>query len=172
MPVAYAANEFSIEKASASFSQSSLSVDAKFNLQLSSAVNEALHNGVSLQILTLLDLYTQRAYIWDQRIARWTFTQQIKYHSLTNRYLLSSPQLKGSRAYSSRSGLFDDIENFSFQSEILSETMPASRHGYKLQLRIILDDAFLPAPLRVMTYISPAWKLRSDIHEWTIAGDS
>jgi len=154
----------------ATFNQNSLTADATFDLQLTETVIEALHNGVSIQLLTTLDLFTRRPYIWDPRIAQWAFTQQIKYHSLTNRYVLTSPQQKGSESYSSLSDLFDDIEHFSFQSDILADTLPQSKHGYKLQLRIALDNTVLPTPLRVMTYISPAWRLRSDIHEWFIAG--
>lgn len=160
---------FTIKEAHASFDQTALSVDAKFDLQLSDAVSEALHNGVSIQLLTTLDLFTTRPYIWDPRIAQWVFTQQIRYHSLTNRYILTSPQQVGSRSYSSLSDLFSDIESFRFQSDISGETLPASKRGYKLQLRIALDNSILPAPLRVMTYIRPSWKLRSKIYEWSIS---
>jgi len=166
------AQGFKIIQADATFDQSSLSVDAQFDLQLTETVSEALYNGVSIQLLTTLDLFTRRPYIWDQHIAQWAFTQQISYHSLTNRFVLNSPQSKESRSYSSLNDLFSDIRDFSFQSDILGDTLPASKHGYKLQLRIVLDNSVLPAPLRVMTYISPAWKLHSDIHEWFIAGDS
>ncbi len=165
------AEGFTIEEAHATFNQNSLTADATFDLQLTEAISEALHNGVSIQLLTTLNLFTSRSYIWDPRIAQWAFTQQISYHSLTNRYILTSPQQKGSQSYSSLSDLFDDIEHFSFQSDILADTLPQSKHGYKLQLRIALDNTVLPTPLRVMTYISPAWRLRSDIHEWFIAGD-
>ncbi len=167
-PNAAMADGFSIEEAHATFNQSALSVDAKFDLQLSGAVSEALHNGVSIQLLTTLDLFTRRPYIWDPRIARWAFTQKIRYHSLTNRYILTSPQHKESRSYASLADLFSDIEHFSFQSDILGDTLPESKSGYKLRLRIALDNTILPAPLRVMTYISPAWKLRSDIREWPV----
>ncbi len=171
-PVTANARDFVIETAQATFSQSALSVTARFDLQISDAVSEALHNGVSIQLLTTLDLFAQRPYIWDPRIAQWAFTQQIRYHALTGRYVLTSPQQKGSRSYSSLSDLLNNIESFSFQSDISSDTLPESKHGYKLQLRIVLDKTVLPAPLRVMTYISPAWRLSSDIHEWFIAGDS
>ncbi len=162
------ADGFTIEEAHATFNQTALSVDAKFDLQLSEAVSEALHNGVNLQLITTLDLFTRRPYIWDLRIARWAFTQQIRYHSLTNRYILTSPQQKESRSYSSLGDLLSDIEIFSFQSDILGDTLPEGKYGYKLQLRIALDNTILPSPLRVMTYISPAWRLRSDIQEWPI----
>lgn len=167
-PMVANADGFTIEEAHATFNQTALSVDAQFDLQLSEAVTDALHNGVSLQLITTLDLFTRRPYIWDPRIARWAFTQQIRYHSLTNRYILTSPQQKESRSYSSLDDLFSDIESFSFQSDILGDTLPESKSGYKLQLRIALDNTVLPTPLRIMTYISPAWKLRSDIQEWPV----
>lgn len=162
------ADDFSIVSAQASFSENALSVQARFDLQLSEAVSEALHNGVNIQLLTTLDLFTRRAYVWDKRIARWAFTHQISYHTLTDRYVLTSPQLEGSKSFSSLSDLLEDIGQFNFQSDIIGETLPSSKHGYKLQLRVVLDPSVLPAPLRVMKYISPAWSLRSDIHEWTI----
>lgn len=162
------ADNFTIENAQASFSQNALWVEADFDLQLSEAVDEALHSGVGIQLLTTLDLLTRRAYIWDKRIARWAFTYQISYHTLTDRYVLNSPQLEGSRSFATLSDLLDDISQFSFQSDIIGDTLPASKHGYKLQLRIGLDHSTLPAPLRVMKYVSPAWNLRSDIYEWTV----
>ena len=163
------AQGFSIESAQASFSENALSVEADFDLQLSDAVTEALYNGVNIQLLATLDLFTRRAYIWDKRIARWAFSYQISYHTLTDRYVLTSPQFEGSRSFSTLNDLLEDVAQFSFQSDIIGETLPASQHGYKLQLRVVLDSSVLPAPLRVMKYISPAWNLRSDTHEWTVS---
>ena len=65
------AKEFEIREAHASFNETALSVDARFDLKLSEAVDEALHNGVSIQLKTTLDLYTQRPYMWDHHIAQW-----------------------------------------------------------------------------------------------------
>lgn len=167
------ARGFAIENAQASFSQTSLSVTARFNLQLSDAVDEALHNGVNIQLLTTLDMYTKRPYLWDKHIAQWAFAHEIEYHSLTNRYILRSPpQQDESRSFSSLNDLLNEIEHFYFQSDILSETLPASQHGYRLKLRIILDSSALPAPLRVMNYVSPSWRLRSNVHEWSVMDSS
>lgn len=161
---------FAIEKANASFDQTALSVNAKFNLSLSSAIDEALQNGVSITLMTTLDLFDRRKYIWDEHIAQWAFTQEISYHSLTGRYILSSPQSNENFSYSSLDDLLDQIETFTFQSDILGDTMPQSENGYVLQLRIFLDKASLPNPLRMMTYISPAWKAKSKVYEWSVKG--
>lgn len=164
------AGGFAIEKASASFDQTALSVSARFDLNLSNAIDEALQNGVSINLMTTLNLFAKRKYIWDEHIAQWAFTHQISYHSLTRRYILSSPQSNEDFSYSSLDDLLEQIETFSFQSDILGDTMPQSESGYVLQLRIALDKAALPNPLRIMTYISPAWKAKSKVYEWSVKG--
>ena len=64
------AGGFAIEKASASFDQTALSVNAKFDLNLSNAIDEALQNGVSINLMTTLNLFAKRKYIWDEHIAQ------------------------------------------------------------------------------------------------------
>jgi len=161
---------FAIEKATANFNQNALSVNAKFDLSISDTVDEALHNGVSIELVTTLDLYAKRRYIWNERIAQWIFSHQISYHTLTRRYILSSPQTAESSSFSSLEDLLNQVETFSFQSDILADTLPKSKSGYTLQLRIALDKSALPTPLRVMTLISPAWRLKSKVHEWSVEG--
>lgn len=164
------AGSFAIDKASASFDKTALSVNAKFELELSNTIDEALQNGVAISLITTLDLFARRKYIWDEHIAQWAFTHEISYHSLTRRYILSSPQSSEDFSYSSIDDLLDQIETFTFQSDILGDTMPQSKNGYVLQLRIALDKAALPNPLRMMTYISPAWKAKSKVYEWSVKG--
>lgn len=173
LPGAQAADppSFNITQARASFDKNALSVSARFELELSKPVEEALHNGVPIQLLTTLDLYSQRPYIWDKHIAQWAFSNEIRYHALTSRYVLTSPQREEIRSFSTLNDLFDEIEEFSFQSDIIGETLPESKHGYKLQLRIGLDNTMLPAPLRAMTLFSSAWKLQSEVREWSIPGN-
>lgn len=162
------AGSFEIERANASFDQTALSVNAKFSLDLSNAIDEALQNGVTINLMTTLDLFARRKYMWDDLIAQWVFTHAISYHSLTRRYILSSQQSSENFSYSSLEDLLNQIETFSFQSDILGDTMPQSKNGYVLQLRIALDKAALPNPLRIMTYISPAWKAKSKVYEWPV----
>ena len=168
LPIDARADGFLIREAQAKFDKTSLSVTANFDLQLKASVEEALHNGVSINLITHLDLYKNRRYVWDERIARWAFVQSISYHSLTNRYVLSSSDSNDLQSFSSLADLFNSIEYFNFQSDILSDTLPASRQGYKLRLEIALDKTTLPAPLRVMSYVLPAWKQKSDVYEWFI----
>lgn len=162
--------EFTITTANASFDETELLVDAKFDLQLSDAIDEALQNGIDVRLTTTLDLFKQKRFRLDSRIARWTFNYDIQYHSLTSSYTLKSTQKDESQSFASLLELFNDIEMFHFESDIDTKSLPTSKQGYKLRLGIALDKKTLPAPLRVMTYILPKWRLKSDIHEWLIDG--
>lgn len=162
---------FKIDQAEASFNRNALSVSARFKLSLSEPVKEALHNGVTIQLRTTLDLYAKRPWIWDKQIAQWAFTYQIRYHALTARYVLTSPQHKEIKSFASLNDLLDDIEEFKFQTDIVSDTLPESKYGYTLQLRITLDNSILPAPLRITTLISSAWRLQSPAYKWSIPGN-
>jgi hypothetical protein len=145
-------------------------VNARFDLGFSEAIEEALHNGVNISLTIKLNLFKNRRFMWDEHIAQWAFDRGISYHSLTNRYVLSSSGKNGRQSFSSLNDLFDEIEAFNFQSDIQSDTLPESKHGYKLQLQVALDKTALPSPLRVMAYILPAWRQKSDVHEWIIEG--
>ena len=162
--------EFTITRASATFDETALLVDAIFDLQQSDAIDEALQNGIHIRLTATLDLFKQKRFRWDKRIARWRFNYDIQYHSLTNSYSLEDAQKDESQSYSSLLELFNDIETFHFESDIDTQSLPASKRGYKLQLGMALDRNSLPAPLRVMTYILPKWRMKSDVHEWLIDG--
>lgn len=170
LSVSVHADGFLIRQAKAVFNKSSLTVNARFDLEFSEAIEEALHNGVNISLTIKLDLFKNRRYRWDEHIAQWAFDRGVSYHSLTNRYVLSSSSKNERQSFSSLNDLFDEIESFSFQSDIQSDTLPKSKHGYKLQLQVVLDKSALPSPLRVMAHVLPAWRQKSDVHEWFIDG--
>lgn len=168
LPAKAQAEGFIIHQAQAQFDKTSLSVSAKFDLQLKESAEEALHNGVNIGLIIHLNLFINRPYVWDKRIAQWSFYQEISYHSLTHRYILRSSESIESQSFPSLPDLFNKLASFDFQSDIMGETLPASKHGYKLQLQVMLDKAALPTPLRVMAYVLPAWRQKSAAHEWII----
>lgn len=162
------AEGFNINRADAEFNNSALSVKATLDLELSDAVSEALHNGVTIELITTLDLFKKRRFLWSDRIAQWRFNYQISFHSLTNRYVLTQPQYNESQSYTALGALLKQIETFDFESEIMGDTLPPGKHGYKLKLRVALNKAALPAPLRVMSHVLPDWWLKSDTFEWFV----
>lgn len=161
------AEGFDILSAKARFDHSQLRVDAQLGLELSPEVEEAVNKGIPVTILVNLLLYKVRnVMIWDSEIANWQFPYQLQYHALTRHYLLKYPHSDRVEAYPTISEALKALTHFSFESEVISETLPKSKRGYKLAMQVTLDVESLPAPLRVMATVLPSWRLKSSWFEW------
>lgn len=161
------AEEFNILSAKAWFDHSQLRVDAQLDLELSEEVEEAVNKGIPVTILVDLSLYKVRnALIWDSEIANWQFPYQLQYHALTRHYLIKYPHSERVEPYPTISAALKALAGFSFESEVIGETLPASKRGYKLAMQVKLDVESLPAPLRVMARVLPSWRLKSSWFEW------
>lgn len=161
------AADFSILSAKAWFDHSQLLVDAQLDLELSDEVEEAVNKGIPITIVIDLRLYRVRhALIWDAEIASWEFPYQLQYHALTRQYLVKYPHSERVESYSTINEALQAMADFRFESEVIGATLPKSKRGYKLAMRVALDLDALPAPLRVMATISPSWRLKSPWYEW------
>ena len=161
------AKAFKINDVQAEFTAKLLSVDARFALSLNDVVIDAIHNGIPVTLSTSIKLFRPRRFYFDKQLAEWQFNYILRYHSLTSTYLLDSPFSSEAQSYSKLESALQDIGAFQFESEIIEETLPESEKGYSLSLRIILNIDALPAPLRVVAFASPSWRLKSETYEWS-----
>ena len=160
------ARSFEIKQVDASFNGQHLSVDSQFSLSLNDVVIDAIHNGIPVTLSTTIELFRPRKFWLDKQLANWQFDYTLRYHSLTSTYLLDSPFLSAAKSYSKLEDALQEIAKFHFDSEIIEQTLPASTEGYYLQLQISLNIDALPAPLRVVAFASPPWRLKSEPYEW------
>lgn len=161
------AKSFQIEEVEAEFTGQSLSVNARFSLSLNEVVIDAIHNGIPVTLSTYITLYRPRRFYFDKHLAEWQFDYTLRYHTLTATYLLESPFNSNVQSYSKLHNALQHISRFQFNSEIVEETLPQSERGYNLTLELGLNIEALPAPLRVVAFVSPSWRLKSNIYEWS-----
>lgn len=162
------APQFRIERVTAHLADDAVVLTAGVDLSLSEEAVAALGNGVPLVLLTDLALVHTRPLLWDRSVARWRLRAEIRYHALSGRYVLS------------RSG-HDDPETFLTAQEAIAQVgrmrrlrfpLPQAREeiapgeGYELGMRVRLDIEALPAPLRPLAYVSPAWRMNSSWTRW------
>ncbi len=160
------AKEFKITEVNARFTSQSLNVDALFELSLNEVVIDAIHNGIPVTLSTTIELYRPRRFYLDKRLAEWRFDYTLRYHSLTATYILESPFVTQDPSFSKLQSALQEISRFSFNTEIVEETLPESTRGYYLNLNIGLDIDALPTPLQVVAFASPAWRLKSETYQW------
>ena len=158
------AGDITIEDASLVNKDGSLVVISTSQFLFSDAAIEALESGVGLYIEFDLNINRSRRFFWDKRIFRLTKRLKIERHALTERYIVTD-QVDQQRR------LYDSIESAVAGLNEMSDIPVASlselqQSNYTMALRARLDIESLPAPLRPIAYISPAWRMSSGWFEW------
>lgn len=144
----------------------SLHLAGSVQLALTSQVEEALSNGIPLDVTIDIRLYRERNWLWDKKLESWRLRRQLYYHALSGQYLIgndaNSPRERegyGSLAEAlQHMGSLDDVE--------LTLKSPLNMDAeYRVGVRASLDIEALPPLLRPMAYTSRAWDLDSG---WTL----
>lgn len=149
----------SITNMNTSVSGGRCTVELELDIGLTDAVLEALHNGVPIQILVESRVLEPRRWLWSRTLSDDARRFSLSYHSLSSQYLIRWPDTEEYRAYPSRMAAISVLEtpdpwelelpNGEPKTELIAET------------RVRLDLQSLPAPLRLVAYFSPEWRIGS-----------
>lgn len=140
--------------------QDSARLQASLEHRLSGPVLDALRNGVSLTFVWELELIAERDWLWDAEVWSTRGARQLSYRSLSRRYTVSA-----GGAHTATS--FPDVDQAVAALSRLERVVPLPRALLddltrpRLRFRTRLDIAALPPPLRLPSYLSPAWRLDS-----------
>ena len=160
------AGDIIIDDASVLDKNGSSVVSSKMEFLFSEAAIEALESGVALQIEFNLKIKRTRTrrYLWDKRISTLSKRLKIERHALTERYIVTDSLDQQRRIFESINSAFDGLNEM---SDIPVSSLSELQDGeYTIALRARLDIEALPAPMRPIAYISPAWRMSSEWFEW------
>lgn len=142
-------------------------LDATFALRFGATLEEALHNGVALPLLVEIEVLQQRDYLWSRRVAHVEQRYLLSFNALTGQYLLDSrnsgtqlhlPSLNAVRA------VLGNLNRF----PLMDRNLLREGRRYLARLRITIAGDELPAPLRLMSYLSPDWDIQSEWYQWPL----
>jgi hypothetical protein len=144
-----------------------LVVNARAALVLSSEVETALSRGVPLTLV--VDVRARRAGWWPfgRTVGEWKASGELRYHALSGYYIAGRFGRNGSESFATLRGALDQmgrIDNLTFQLP-----GPVEPDRLRVQFRVRLEIAALPAPLQPVAYTSSAWRLKSDWTQWPSA---
>ena len=154
------ATGFEISDAGVTLINNFYTVEARAQFEFTERTLEALANGVGLTINIEVELQRQRKYFWDPVIVRAIHGYRLKRYELTEQYLITNTTLGTHRNFRSLDdaihalGVLDPIT-------VMQTGLLDSAHSHGLRLRSRLDIESLPAPLRLVAYISRNWRLSS-----------
>jgi hypothetical protein len=166
---AHAAN-FSVKTVQSYITERVLHVNARLDLPLNSAIEEALGKGIPIDVVIEINMLKHRWWwrnllITDQKLRR-----RIQFHALSRQYLVSGlRENDASESFGSLSQALahaGTLDDFTMTLTAKKDINPNAR--YLLQLRAHLDIETLPTLMRPLAYATPAWRLNTGWTKWPI----
>jgi hypothetical protein len=141
-------------------------VDAEFDIQFSSRLEESVNRGVPLYFVLEFEMSRPRWYWFDEKPVRFSQTYKISYTPLLRQYRLSV------------GNVYQNFASFEEVTRVLSKLrgVAIADHNaikkdsaYQARVRLRLDTAQLPKPFQLNAIASRDWSLSSDWQSWSLA---
>ena len=142
-------------------------LNARIEYRFSDAALDALQNGVPLTVELDMEVRRRRPWLWDETVYTLTQRFRLEYHTLSRQYLVSNLNSGERRGFPTRSGalrFMGQIVDF----PLLDNGLLDPNGRYEGALRARLDIEALPAPLRLLAYLSDDWRLASEWYSWSL----
>ena len=161
------AADFRVIEASTELEKGVYLLNARLKLRFPDGPLEALQNGVPLTVNLDIQVFRQREWLWDEIAAQLQQRFRLEYHALSRQYVISnlnSGELKSFTDLKVAIEFLSQIERF----PLLDASLLSPSSSYQVRLRASLDIEVLPAPLQLVAYLSPEWRISSEWYTWPL----
>ena len=163
----HAEEKFTVDAVSTHLRDHVYLLDADIEFRFSDEALQALNNGIPLTISLNIEVQRSRHYWLDENIAELEQHYQIFYHALSGQFLVQNQNSSATQIYPSLATTLANLGRIR-DLPILDEKLIDPNEQYELELQVRLNIEALPAPLRPVAYINPAWRLTSDWYKWSL----
>lgn len=142
-------------------------LDARYDIGLTSTLEDALVHGLTLAFVTEFELTYQRWWtlnLWNKTVSEKRQQHRLSYNALTRQYRLSSGALH--QSFDTVSAALAVLGRVRMNPAVHTQDIENDR-VYIAALRLRLDTAELPKPLQVDALASRDWDLSSEWYRWT-----
>lgn len=156
--------QFTIEQAKVYQIGNGYTLNASISYPLTPRVQEALENGVPITFFQEIQLIERTPLLWDwwqwdETIWSAEIRYELRYHDLSQQYMLYSPETDNHRNFTTLASALNAMGN------ITNLTLPPALTNVTddriLRLRSGIDLTALPSPMRPGAMISSKWDLTS-----------
>jgi hypothetical protein len=141
-------------------------LDARFDFELNSSLEEAVNKGVPLYFTTEFELTRPRWYWIDEQPVSVSQTLRLSFQPLTREYRVSSGGLQ--QAFSSLSEALAVIKHVT-SWHVIDRNQVQAGETYTASVRMALDTALMPKPFQVDAVNNRDWTLSSDWKRFTFS---
>ena len=160
-----AAEGIAVRTASIERAEEGWQVEANFDIQFSSRLEEAVNRGVPLFLVVDFEISRPRWYWFDEKPIQASQTYKISYTPLLRQYRLSlGNQYQNFTRFDEVTRVLSRLRGW----QIADKGAFKKDQVYQASLRMRLDTAQLPKPFQLNAVASRDWTLSSDWHRWTI----
>lgn len=142
-------------------------VSAQVDFKLSPYLEQALLNGVLLNVNTFIGLGERRDWWWNETQTLSTINYQIKYHALSRHFLLTRNDTNENwnfRSLSTALRKMGSVTNYKLPP--LSKRIKKGNHYLFMNIR--LSPATLRLPLRIQSLFSSQYSMASEVVSWPL----
>ena len=160
------AEGITVRNATVQASEDGWIVDAEFDLQISSRLEEAVSRGVPLYFVVEFEVSQPRWYWFDDTPVQGAQVYKITYTPLLRQYRLSVGNLYQNFTR------FDEVKRVLSRLrgwQVADKNAMRRAAGYQANLRMRLDTSQLPKPFQLNAMASRDWTLDSEWYRWAVA---
>ncbi len=140
---------------------------ARIDYRLSREAQEALANGVALNIELQINLTRTRRLMWDAGIASLRQRYQLSFHALTERYVvlnLNSGETASYQELATALAALGAVDRL----PLIDAALLDEDDRYEIAMRSVLDIKELPASVRLLSLVWGNWRTASEWYSWRL----
>lgn len=158
---------FRVEQIRAELLDGVYHIDATIRLRFSQEMIDALRNGVPLVFAIELVVEQPKRFWPDTNIVQLEQRYSLRFHALTQQYVVSDLNTEIQHAFHSLSAAIDFLNNRTTVPTLDADLLGKGK-GYLGKLRMHLVPEALPLALKVRAYTKDAWRASSQWAVWHI----
>jgi hypothetical protein len=158
------ADTIAVQRASLQADGSGWSIDARFDFDLNSSLEDAVNKGVPLYFTTDFNLSRPRWYWFDEEPVNVSQSIRLSFQPLTREYRVSTGGLQ--LGFSSLNEALDVIKHVT-SWHVIDRNQVRPGETYNASVRMQLDIALMPKPFQIDAVNNRDWNLASDWKRFT-----
>jgi hypothetical protein len=158
------ADPIAVQRASLQADGSGWSIDARFDFDLNSSLEDAVNKGVPVYFTTDFNLSRPRWYWFDEEPVNVSQSIRLSFQPLTREYRVSTGGLQ--LGFSSLNEALDVIKHVT-SWHVIDRNQVKSGETYNASVRMQLDIALMPKPFQIDAVNNRDWNLASDWKRFT-----